>query len=218
MALCALPGLGWAAVELDVFEPNTPIVAADVNANFDALAGAVAEIDARIPAGTIIAFAGPNAPDGWLPCDGGEVDRGDFAALFSAIGTTYGPGDNIATFNLPDLRGRVALGAGQADGLSAHQVGDVAGAETHALSVAELPAHSHSITDPGHAHAPSDAGNFVTAGGVNNANVTFGGGAFNYTGWTSTNTTGITGTNPSGGGQAFALLPPFVSVQYLIKS
>jgi microcystin-dependent protein len=62
------------------------------------------------PAGIIKAFGGGTAPRGHLLCDGAAVSRTTYADLFSAIGTTYGVGDNSTTFNLPDLRGRFPLG------------------------------------------------------------------------------------------------------------
>lgn len=46
-----------------------------------------------------------NAPIGFLKCNGAAVSRTTYAALFAAIGTTYGAGDGSTTFNLPDLRG-----------------------------------------------------------------------------------------------------------------
>lgn len=46
-------------------------------------------------------------PDGWLECDGSEVSRETYSALFDAIGTTYGEGDGATTFNLPNRRGFV---------------------------------------------------------------------------------------------------------------
>lgn len=59
---------------------------------------------------------GPNAPTGWLFCDGSAVSRTTYANLFSgqpgSIGTTYGAGDGTTTFNLPDCRYRVTVGAG----------------------------------------------------------------------------------------------------------
>lgn len=64
------------------------------------------------PAGAIMQFGGSSAPTGWLLCDGSTVSRtGANAALFAAIGTAYGAGDGSATFKLPDMRGRVPVGA-----------------------------------------------------------------------------------------------------------
>jgi microcystin-dependent protein len=57
--------------------------------------------------GTIVAFGGSTAPEGWLPCDGRAVSRATFALLFAVIGTRWGTGDGSTTFNVPDLRERV---------------------------------------------------------------------------------------------------------------
>lgn len=53
--------------------------------------------------GTVKAFAGSTPPDGWLFCDGAQISRTTYAALFAVIGTTYGAGDGSTTFNLPVL-------------------------------------------------------------------------------------------------------------------
>ena len=77
-----------------------------------------------VPIGTIIDFAGPNNPTGYLECNGSAVSRTTYAALFVAIGTTWGSGDGSTTFNLPDLRGRTSIGAGTgtAGGATAHSL------------------------------------------------------------------------------------------------
>jgi len=63
--------------------------------------------------GMITLYAGSSAPDDdWMICDGSAIDRLSYAPLFSLIGTTYGAGDGVSTFNIPDLRGRCALGTG----------------------------------------------------------------------------------------------------------
>ena len=64
-----------------------------------------------MPVGCVIPFAGAAAPTGWLLCQGQAVSRTTYAQLFSVIGTTYGSGDGKTTFNLPDMRGRVAVGS-----------------------------------------------------------------------------------------------------------
>ncbi|MCA9547414.1 MAG: tail fiber protein [Myxococcales bacterium] len=67
-------------------------------------------------------FAPNFAPKSWLPCDGRLLRIVDYQALYSLLGTTYG-GDGMNTFGLPDLRGRVPLGAGQRPGDTAHPEG-----------------------------------------------------------------------------------------------
>ena len=62
------------------------------------------------PSGQIAFFAGSSAPAGWLKANGAAVSRTAYAALFAAIGTTYGAGDGSTTFNLPDLRGEFMRG------------------------------------------------------------------------------------------------------------
>lgn len=66
-----------------------------------------------IPAGTVLPFAGSTAPEGFLFTEGQEILRNAYPSLFAAIGTTYGAGDGVTTFNLPDYREMVLVGAGQ---------------------------------------------------------------------------------------------------------
>lgn len=63
-----------------------------------------------VPPGTVVAYAGTTAPNGWLLCDGAEISRSVFPALFSAIGTAHGSGDGVTTFRIPDYRGRFLRG------------------------------------------------------------------------------------------------------------
>lgn len=67
---------------------------------------------ADCPIGTINAFGGATAPEGWLLCQGQALSRTDYADLFAVIGTNYGAGDGSTTFNLPDMREAAPVGAG----------------------------------------------------------------------------------------------------------
>ena len=64
------------------------------------------------PVGTYIQHGGATAPAGYLACNGAAVSRATYAALFGVLSTTYGVGDGSTTFNLPDARGLVMVGAG----------------------------------------------------------------------------------------------------------
>ena len=60
--------------------------------------------------GEVAFFARTTPPSGWLKANGAAVSRTTYAALFAAIGTTFGDGDGRTTFNLPDLRGEFIRG------------------------------------------------------------------------------------------------------------
>lgn len=104
------------------------------------------------PVGSIQAFAGANAPPGFLFCAGQTLNIADYPALFAVVGTTFG-GNGTTTFILPDLRGRTIIGMDNMIGASANRVtnpaadtlGGVGGAETHTLTIAQLPPHSHNM-------------------------------------------------------------------------
>jgi microcystin-dependent protein len=90
--------------------------------------------------------------NGWLKCDGRSISRVLYAKLFEVIGTSFGS-DDADTFKLPDCRGRVLGTIGTGTGLTARSLGDKVGAETHTLTVGEMPSHSHTINDPSHSHS-----------------------------------------------------------------
>jgi len=110
-----------------------------------------------IPAGSVFDYAGTAAPSGYLLCFGQAVSRSTYSDLFTAIGTTFGSGDGSTTFNLPDLRGRVAAGKDDMGGSAANRItsggsgitgttlGASGGTQTHTLTTAEMPSHTHTI-------------------------------------------------------------------------
>jgi microcystin-dependent protein len=194
----------WAAAQFKVWNDGELLTASDLNANFATLQG---QIDALVPAGTIIGYSGagvavdggaPTFPAGWLLCDGQTVSRTTYATLFNAIGITYGGGDGIRTFTLPDFRGRTLIGAGQGSGLTVRRLGDKLGEETHTLTIAEMPSHTHPYNDPligdfpGLTHDTN--GTTVEYAHVNEGT-----------------------TASAGGGQPHNLMPPSAVVNYLIK-
>lgn len=100
--------------------------------------------------GMMVDWPSDTAPDGWGICDGSALSRTTYAALFAFIGTRYGAGDLVTTFNIPDFRSRVAVGAGQQGVGHVFSLGETGGEETHTLTGGEVPSHSH--TDVGHTH------------------------------------------------------------------
>ncbi len=85
------------------------------------------------------------APQGWYQCDGQTLPISQYQALFSLLGATYG-GNGTTTFALPDMRGRVPVHKGQHPGGSMFDMGQVSGAESMALTVNNMPTHSHLAT------------------------------------------------------------------------
>ena len=92
-----------------------------------------------MPVGCVIPFAGAAAPTGWLLCQGQAISRTTYAQLFSVIGTTYGSGDGKTTFNLPDMRGRVAVGS------DANSIGTIAGSNAVAILAEQNGPHNHKV-------------------------------------------------------------------------
>lgn len=191
------------------------------------------------PAAAVLRYAGTTEPSGWLFCNGQAVSKSTYANLYAVIGGTYG--ETSSTFNVPDYRNRIGMGAG-----STVALGATAGASTVTLSTANLPAHSHGVTDPGHGHAVTDPGHVHTVTdpghthstgqpvgaadsgtGANTTSATAGTTGSSTTGLTvNSATTGLTvndGTTgitiqDTGSGQAVNILPPVVGVNWIIKA
>lgn len=83
------------------------------------------------------------APRGWALCNGQTLPINQNQALFALLGTRFG-GDGVTTFRLPDLRGRAPIHSS-----AVSPAGQMGGAETHTLSVNEMPAHVHSLVASG---------------------------------------------------------------------
>lgn len=200
-----------------------------------------------LPIGAVIDFPSPTAPNSnFHLADGTAINRVLFPALFTLIGTTFGAGDGTTTFNLPDYRDKMSIGAGNSYALAA-----TGGATTHTLTTAELPAtpvtvsitdpgHTHSITDPTHSHGITDPTHShsvpgTSGGGVSStfsANVNQNNAprntAASSTGVTvnssstgisnNSNTTGITASGViAGSGAAHSILNPYLSMYKMIR-
>lgn len=233
------------AAHLDGAKPFTGPVTLPGNPSAANHAANKAYVDASVPAGVISMFGGVAAPAGYLLCQGQAVSRATYAALFAAIGTAYGAGDGSTTFNLPDGRGRSPMGSGTGTGLTNRTLGGVLGAETHTLTEAQMPSHTHvqnahnhlvsGNTSPagGHAHGDINGGNsllWVSPTPTLIVDVHDGGPSYGF-GEASTNLVGdhthpisifanvaVATNQNTGSGAAHNIIHPSFVVNYIIKT
>ncbi|MEM8526919.1 MAG: tail fiber protein [Bacteroidota bacterium] len=144
-----------------------------------------------VPIGTIQMWTTETAPSGWLLCDGSTFNTSTYPDLNSVLGGN----------TLPDFRGRFPLGqysnndSQNLSGLTRRNIGDQAGAETHTLTINEMPSHSHGVTysdrsKDGNGNNVSDLGSSGTT----------------------------KSTNSTGGNQAHNNMPPFYTINFIIKA
>ncbi|MDE5068171.1 MAG: tail fiber protein [Trichodesmium sp. St4_bin8_1] len=162
-----------------------------------------------VPVGTIVAYAGPTAPDGWFLCDGRSLNSGDYPDLYKVIGSDYG---NSTIFRLPDLQGRVAIGLNNGD-QDFKNLAQTGGDKKRSLLKDNMPKHSHSVHDPGHWHGIEISDDNSEEGHIRR-------GGYKQQGYmyinSNKNTTGITVQN-AGNGTPFSILPPYIIINYIIK-
>lgn len=184
---------------------------------------------AGIPTGAGLEWFTDTLPaGGFLWQNGAAVSRATYAALFGVIGTTFGAGDGSTTFNLPDKRGRVSAGSDDMGGVTTAArlttagsgvdgvtLGASGGAQSHTLTSAQIPAHTHPITDPGHTHTQDCAVRLPSSG--NNFNTPFNAGGTNALP-TNPSFTGITVGNNTGGGSAHNNVQPTIITNWVIKT
>jgi microcystin-dependent protein len=132
---------------------GTPTVSNIVTADIADGAVTQAKLNASVtlvPTGAIMPFAMNTAPSGWLAANGSAVSRTTYAALFAAIGTTYGAGDGSTTFSLPDLCGYFVRGSGTnsngtASGTFGQKQADAVGPHTHSGTTNPDGSHTHPL-------------------------------------------------------------------------
>lgn len=160
--------------------------------------------------GAFIGEVRPNAgnvvPNGWLSCDGQSLAIASYPDLYAVIGVAFG-GDGVTSFNVPDLRGRVAIGVGQGVTLTNRNRGDSGGVETESLSIAEMPSHTHGL------RANSSNGTTDRAAGGTWARDPA---AVPEYGTTADASLGAAAVGGSGGGLAHNNMIPFLTIGYMI--
>ena len=157
--------------------------------------------------GEIKMWGTASAPTGYLLCDGSSVSTTTYAALFAVIGYTFG--GSGASFTLPDYRGKMPIGVSGSYALAA-----TGGAATTTLITANLPSHTHPITDPGHLHTYTRGGTDTVSGG----GITIQTNSALPSQNTSTAFTGISVANSTEGSSATnANLPPYFALAYIMK-
>jgi len=179
----------------------------------DVGAASQAKLDGLMPAGTIVMTGRSAAPSGWVLCQGQALVRADNPGLYAAIGVAYGPGNNTTTFNVPNFKGRVPVGY-DASQTGFDTLGEIGGANSVALSVANLPAHDHEQAKSSRMIMSQYTEPSPSANDNNSGAVVQGRGAGRYGAYT--NTEGNT-TEKTGSGTAHNNLQPYLVVNYMIK-
>ena len=172
--------------------------------------------DYLVPVGSVISKLSDTVPsDAWLKIEGQTLSKTDYDELYAELGGAFG--ETTTTFNLPNMDSAYLTGAA-----SAAEIGTVIGGNTKTLTVAQLPSHSHTVTDAGHTHTftgtphthtftgtphthgVTDAGHDHTDETNGSQGATsgsdFDAAVYDAAGNTSTDTTGITIDNETAGG------------------
>ena len=179
----------------------------------------------RTPAGVILPFGGNTPPDDdWILCDGRELDKTDYQALFQVIGYKFKPESQVGNnnFAVPDMRGRMPMGADNMGGTSANIVqatsadiiGALDGSETKLIDVTNLPEHQHDLQDKDSnqfyaIQDRQDPSTDTNVTGIDGPTATNGGQKLSNSG-------NVISSNPVG--QEFNIMPPTVTMNYIIYS
>jgi len=173
-----------------------------------------------IPTGTIVPWSTGSVPSGFLECNGSNVSRTTYSALFAIIGTTYGAGDGSSTFGLPDLQDNVAVSKSPSKAIASTggantvtSTGNVGGSTANAtLSTPQLASHSHGTNlkypNPSQANGFSIQGPGQRGLAIVNSVVTSNGSGGGHSHNMSATFTG----------DATSVVQPYLTVMYVIKT
>lgn len=200
-------------------------VQGDININGNMRQNSNSIFTDSIPIGTIMSCSSNAIPQYFLSCDGAAISRVSYSNLFSVIGTAYGTGDGVNTFNIPDLRARVMLGPGSTtytdSGVSvlrssaSYVLGSKGGEETHTITTNEIPSHSHRMYNAGtHRHSIGGADSGSSYGAVLMTDRR----SYDVGAWTNYEGNHSHTINSTGGSTAHTHVQPYTVVQYIIKA
>ena len=171
----------------------------DISTNQSDITNLQSDLQQAAPVGTIQMWPTSTPPTGWLICNGSSFSSGTYPDLAAILGTT----------TLPNFNGRFPLGVGNSgtNGSTQHNLSSSGGEEKHQLTVNEMPSHSHgsgslATTQP-----------YLSQNGSGTQDKRDGGGTKLY------EYTSITGnTSTVGGNQAHNNMPPFYTINFIIKA
>ena len=175
-----------------------------------------------VPLGAVLDYTGSSAPNANFALAFGQaISRTTYAGYFSLVSTTFGSGDGVTTFNIPDFRGRIIAGIDNMGGTNAARLsgcannttmGGVCGAQNQTLSQGNLPNVNFNVTDPGHTHGLNSVLIGNSGGGINLFSPNGSGGAI----ITSSSTTGIS-VNSGGSGTAVPTVQPTLMINKIVR-
>lgn len=157
-----------------------------------------------ISVGTIVEFAGEQAPNGWLMCDGSTKLVSEFKKLYEVIGNRYGPAIS-GVFVLPDKRGRVSVGLDVSQ-IEFDELGKSGGSKTHTLTTEEIPSHTHKNSVFTYVDRQKTPATFTNISGSGSNWMT-----------TSGQVQGGTAVETTGGGQSHNNIQPYITTNFIIK-
>jgi microcystin-dependent protein len=222
----------WNSSEVEAGDTITAEQYNDLRTDVDSV------LQSAVPVATVVMWAGSseNVPDNWLLCDGTAISRTTYDDLYTIQGNVFGGGDGSTTFNLPDMRNRFIVGAG--DSYSVNSKGGSSSvniAHTHTVN-----AHTHTIGNHSHNQGSlvalvnhqngrtymkstsyswsADYANYTGSSHANAYISTRGTDVVGSTGSAGATTTSSNGSSTgSGGSSSVENRPPYIGILYIIK-